>query len=59
MRRFYRRRNHRGEKIRAAHDPRPVTARIPCPFTSVVTTRAMLEKEPLLLGDLLKEFFTA
>src|ERR1041385_1793165 len=31
-----------------------VTARIPCPFTSVVTTRAMLEKEPLLLGRSLK-----
>jgi ABC-type nitrate/sulfonate/bicarbonate transport system substrate-binding protein len=31
-----------------------VTARIPCPFTSVVTTRAMLEKEPLLLGQSLK-----
>ena len=30
------------------------TARIPCPFTSVVTTRAMLEKEPLLLGRFLK-----
>ena len=30
------------------------TARIPCPFTSVVTTRAMLEKEPLLLGRSLK-----
>jgi ABC-type nitrate/sulfonate/bicarbonate transport system substrate-binding protein len=30
------------------------TARIPCPFTSVVTTRAMLAKEPLLLGRFLK-----
>ena len=30
------------------------TERIPCPFTSVVTTRAMLEKEPYLLARSLK-----
>ncbi len=30
------------------------TARIPCPFTSVVTTRAMLEKSPPLLDRFLR-----
>ncbi len=30
------------------------TARIPCPFTSVVTTRAVLEKSPALLERFLK-----
>ena len=31
-----------------------VTARIPCMFTSVVTTRAVLEKSPMALGRFLK-----
>src|SRR5581483_2660207 len=30
------------------------TARIPCPFTSVVTTRAVLEKSPAALDRLLR-----